>query len=234
MKTAIILVRPRNPQNIGAAARAMGNFGLSDLRVVDPYPPVWRDAVSAAGAHKILKKAKVFKTLKEALSDQKFILATTAIKERIIKRPILYLSQINIFLEENEKDKIAIIFGPEKTGLTTDDILCANAILNIPTDAKVPSINLAQAVILCCYELSKNKIPKIKAPSVKTPTFKEKEIVARNIEALLDRLDFPPTLNKRKRQKRISDITASESLSKESLFFINTVAARILCLLKKI
>lgn len=76
----IVLVRPRDPNNIGACARAMGNFGLSDLRVVDPYEPVWRESVSAVGAGDIMRQAIKCATLDEALQDTSFSLAATAIK----------------------------------------------------------------------------------------------------------------------------------------------------------
>ena len=77
MNFCLVLVRPRDPNNIGACARAMGNFGLTDLRVVDPYPPVWREAVSAVGVSDILQNARCCASLDEALQDVHFSLATT-------------------------------------------------------------------------------------------------------------------------------------------------------------
>ena len=231
MKISIILVRPRNPQNIGAAARAMANFGLSDLRIVAPYPPVWEEALTTAvHAGDIIKKAKVFETLPAALHDANFILATTALTNRKTTRQIISLPDIAKNLKNGNT---AIVFGPEKTGLSGDEIALAHAVLNIPTTSKTPSINLAQAVVLCCYEISKNKIPArggppARAAQEKKPTFKEKQIVIQNIENLLNMLGLPPTLNQALRARRLQDIGAKDTLSKENIFFINAAVNKII------
>lgn len=206
----------------------MGNFGISDLRIVAPYPPVWGEVVSAVHAGDIIKKAKVFETLPAALHDANFIMATTALKNRKTLRQIIALPQISEALEQHKNENIAIIFGPEKTGLNNDDIALADAVLNIPTASKVPSINLAQAVILCCYEISKNKMPRKSAAAAKKPTFKEKEIVLQNIGNLFNMLDFPPTLNQTLRARHLRDINAKDTLSKENIFFINAAINKII------
>jgi len=229
---SIILVHPRNPQNIGAAARAMGNFGLNDLRVVAPYEPTWREAVSAVGAHEILKQAKLFDDLKSALYDADLIFATTALKKRRITQEIVSLPRLKQYLAEHESCKTAIIFGSEKTGLSSDDIALANAVLNIPTSTEVPSINLAQAVILCCYELSKIQL-KRKGGSFKKPDFKEIEIVRGNIENLCSLLDLPPVLNENIRSRRFEDLVSKRFLDKEDLFFINSLVNKIILKLEE-
>ena len=228
MKISIILVKPRNPQNIGAAARAMANFGLADLRIVAPYPPVWEEVLTAVHAEDIIKNAKVFETLPEALHDTNFAIATTALKNRQVWQQIIALPDIADTLKENKNSNVAIVFGPEKTGLTADEIALANAVLNIPTTSKTPSINLAQAVVLCCYEISKNKLPTRKTARVKEPTFKEKQIVIENFQKLLDKLALPPTLNRRIRRERLLDLSAKTRLSKENIFFLNSLIAKIL------
>lgn len=229
---SIILVRPRNPQNIGAAARAMGNFGLNDLRVIAPYEPIWREAVSAVGAHEILKQAKLFDDLKSALYDADLIFATTALKKRRITQEIVALPCLKQYLAEHESRRTAIIFGSEKTGLSSDDIALAHAVLNIPTSTEVPSINLAQAVILCCYELSKIQL-KRKGGSFKKPDFKEIEIVRGNIENLCSLLDLPPVLNESIRSRRFEDLVSKRFLDKEDLFFINSLVNKIILKLKE-
>ena len=97
----VVLVRPRDPNNIGACARAMGNFGLADLRVVDPYPPVWREAVSAVGVSDILSQAQKYDMLDQALADVHFSLAATALKNREIKQEIIPLPRLNERLAQN-------------------------------------------------------------------------------------------------------------------------------------
>ena len=95
---AVVLVSPRDPNNIGAAARAMANFGLTDLRVVTPYAPSWRDAVSAVGAQDIMQSARLFDSLPQALSDCVLTLATTALKNRRLDQPVIALPDLPAWL----------------------------------------------------------------------------------------------------------------------------------------
>lgn len=228
MQLSFILVKPRNPQNIGATARAMGNFGFEDLRLVNPWDPTWQEAKSAVGASPILKKAKVFNSLKEATSDANIIIATTALKNRKPFQQILTLNKIDSFLKENKNQKIALLFGNEKTGLTAEDIDQADYILNIPTTAKVPSINLAQAVILSCWEFAKNNLKTPRANTKKSATVKEKEIAFNNLSILLDKLDLPPILNKKICTQKIQKISAAKNFTKEDIFFINSIVQKII------
>lgn len=228
MQISIILVRPRNPQNIGAAARAMGNFGLEDLRLVNPWDPTWQEAKSAVGASPILKKAKVFDTIEEAAKDANIIIATTALKNRKPFQQILTLNKIETFIKENKNQKIALLFGSEKTGLNAEDIDKADYILNIPTTAKVPSINLAQAVILCCWEFAKNDLKTPRTNIKKSATIKEKQIALNNLLILLDKLNLPPILNKRICIQKIQKISAAKNFTKEDIFFINSITLKII------
>ena len=228
MQISVILVKPRNPQNIGAAARAMGNFGFEDLRLVNPWDPTWQEAKSAVGASPILKKAKVFNTVEEAAKDANILIATTALKNRKPFQQILTLNKIESFIKENKDKKIAILFGSEKTGLTAEDIDKADYILNIPTTAKVPSINLAQAVILCCWEFAKNNLKTPRANIGKSATIKEKEIAFNNLSILFDKLDLPPILNKKICTQKLQKISAAKKFTKEDIFFINSIIQKII------
>lgn len=228
MQISFILVKPRNPQNIGAAARAMGNFGFEDLRLVEPWDPTWQEAKSAVGASPILKKAKVFNTIEEAAANVNIIIATTALKNRKPFQEILTLNKIESFLKENKDKKIAVLFGPEKTGLTSAEIDKADYILNIPTTAKVPSINLAQAVILCCWEFAKNNLKTPRKNTQKACSAKEKQIALNNLILLFDKLDLPPILNKKICTQKIQKISAAKNFSKEEIFFINTITQKII------
>ena len=228
MPLSIILVRPRNPQNIGAAARAMGNFGFEDLRLVKPWDPTWQEAKSAVGASPILKKAKVFDTIQQAAKDTNILIATTALKNRKPFQQILSLNKIEKFIKENKDKKIALLFGSEKTGLTASEIDLADYILNIPTTAKVPSINLAQAVILCCWEFAKYNLKTPRSNIKKEATVKEKEIALNNLYALLDKLALPPILNKKICAQKIQKITAAKNFTKEDIFFVNSIILKII------
>lgn len=137
--------------NIGACARAMSNFGLSDLWIVAPYEPVWREAQSAVGAEELLKNAKAVETIEEALIGCSFVLGTSCLKRRKPEIPVLSLP------DWKPKGKTAVLFGPEKTGLTEEHLSRCSAILRIPTLPECPSMNLAQSVAVFCYELARKE-----------------------------------------------------------------------------
>lgn len=152
----IVLVRPRNPLNIGAVARALGNFGLKDLVVVRPYPPVWREAVSAVGAEQLLKAARVTRTLDEAVSDCATVLGTTTLRDRRVERPLVRLNELHPYLQSRgTPGRTALVFGPEKTGLAGRHLERCHAWVTVPTSADCPSMNLGQAVAVCVYEWSR-------------------------------------------------------------------------------
>jgi TrmH family RNA methyltransferase len=167
LNVRIVLVRPRNPLNIGAAARAMANFGLSDLVVVKPYAPIWRETVSAVGAEKLVLSAKKSDSLDDALADRHLVLGTTTGRNRTVQRPVVRLPDLSAYIasflsrrgqKPGTRTKIlnlALLFGSEKTGLTTLHLERCHALLTVPTDPGCPSMNLGQAVAVCCYELSR-------------------------------------------------------------------------------
>jgi len=154
---AIILVRPQLAVNIGMCARAMANFGLDDLRLVNPregWPRVgeYRDVAyaAAAGAAHLLEAARVFDSVEAAVGDLHFLYAATA-RERGQMKPVVgpfqAMSQTALAAE-----KRGVLFGPERTGLDNDEVALADAILTFPANPAYASLNLAQAVLLCGYE----------------------------------------------------------------------------------
>jgi TrmH family RNA methyltransferase len=153
----VVLVRPRNPLNIGAAARAMANFGLRDLVVVAPYGPVWQEARSAVGAEDILKSARAVSTLLDAIGDAGLILGTTAGTHRNLDRDLMSLSDLPAWLEKRQgAGQAAILFGSEKTGLSNEHLSYCHVLIRIPTVVECPSMNLGQAVAVCAYELARS------------------------------------------------------------------------------
>ncbi len=230
----VVLVRPRDPNNIGAAARAMGNFGLSDLRVVDPYPPVWREAVSAVGVSDILQNARKTDTLDEALADTHFSLASTALKNRRAEQEVVTLPHLNRRLESAPQGLTALVFGNEKSGLSGEDIARCDAILNIPTSSKQPSINLAQAVILTCYELSRRTdfMPlRTAAGPEEFATDAQKEIFIAAAEELCQKTALRADLMPAQRKAFLRHALARQRLSQEQLFFLKKLAEKINALL---
>jgi TrmH family RNA methyltransferase len=152
----IVLVRPRDPNNIGAVARAMKNFGFPHLVVVSPYPPVWNEAVSAVNAQDVLANALVVETLSEAIADCTLVVGT-ADRTRVEQKQDLYTpAHLNNELRVTAQ-RLALIFGQEKHGLTNEDFSYCHRIMSIPTQADCPSMNLGQAVAVCCYELKKEE-----------------------------------------------------------------------------
>ena len=149
---AVILVRPQLGANIGACARAMLNFGLTDLRLVAPRDgwPNPDAGPSASGADVVLAEAKLFDTVADALADLNFVYATT-LRHRALTRPVVTPAQAAGEIRVRSAPS-GLMFGPERSGLETDDLNLAHAILTIPVNPDFGSLNLAQAVLINAYE----------------------------------------------------------------------------------
>lgn len=150
----MVLVRSRNPLNIGAAARAMSNFGFARLRVVNPHDAGFREAQSAVGAEELLKNAEEFGSVADAVADCSLVVGTTAVGQREIVHPLLRLEQGGRVLRELlGEGNAALLFGSEKHGLSRDDLSHCHWLMRIPTRGEQLSMNLGQAVAVCLYEL---------------------------------------------------------------------------------
>ena len=152
----IVLVSPRNPLNIGAVARAMANFGFSRLTVVAAYAPHWREARSAVGAPELLQNAKEAKSLANAVADRTLVVGTGSLTFRKPEQPVVSLPDLAplVAQELDRAGRVALVFGPEKHGLTREDLSYCHVLVEIPTDPRQPSMNLGQAVAVCLYELA--------------------------------------------------------------------------------
>ncbi len=152
----IVLVRPRDPNNIGAVARAMKNFGFSDLAVVGVHSPNWDEITSAPNATDLLANARVVASLSEAVADCNLVIGTTDYR-RIEDKQTVY-TPFNLSRDLAAADyKLALVFGSEKHGLTNEDLSHCHRVMSIPTEPDCPSMNLGQAVAVCCYELVRDK-----------------------------------------------------------------------------
>ncbi len=173
-RLTVVLVGARNPSNIGAAARAMQDFGFSDLRIVNDYPAPFEAAQledaatpkSAVGAASVMQRAQRFSSLSEAIADCSLVAGTTAIGDRDLQRDILTLQeaapQIIGTLAKQASDpqpRVALLFGSEKTGLSKEHLSHCSLLLTIPLfapeDARHLSMNLGQSVAVCLYELTR-------------------------------------------------------------------------------
>jgi len=180
----IVLVRPQLGQNIGKAARAMLNLGLTEMRLVAPRDgwPNPDAGPAASGADVVLERAQVFATTKEAIADCSSVYAST-VRRRDLVMPVLGPEKMADAIAESS-DRSAILFGPERSGLETDEVALANAIVSVPINPEFASLNLAQAVILLAYEWSKRS-------ELTQPPAKELELTAPHgeLEGLIQQLD---------------------------------------------
>jgi TrmH family RNA methyltransferase len=161
-RLVVVLVRARNPANIGAVARAMHDFGFGALRVVNEFTPPFEAAKSAVDAGAVMDAAKMFDTVAAAVEDCALVVGTTAVGERDIVHPLYALEEaagrVCARLSEGE-GRVAVLFGSEKTGLSNEELSHCDWLLTIPMeqhlDVRHPSMNLGQAVAVCLYELKR-------------------------------------------------------------------------------
>jgi TrmH family RNA methyltransferase len=153
----VVLVAARNPLNIGAAARAMSNFGFRHLRVVSPYPAAFREARSAVGASILLKEAKEFADVAEAVADCSLVVGTTAVRHRDLQQPIERLEHgARIIRKRLLSGSVGLLFGSEKFGLSNDSLSHCHSLMRIPTCEENISMNLGQAVAVSLYEIARD------------------------------------------------------------------------------
>jgi len=149
-----VLVSSRNPLNIGAAARAMSNFGFSRLRVVNPYEKAFRTAVSAVGAADLLASAEEYDTVAGAVADCTLVVGTTAVRHRELHHPLRRLETGGRLIRKHLRSgPVALLFGSERYGLSKQDLSHCHWLIRIPTVEQNISMNLGQAVAICLYEL---------------------------------------------------------------------------------
>jgi TrmH family RNA methyltransferase len=149
-----VLVATRNPLNIGAAARAMSNFGFLHLRVVNPHEAAFREARSAVGAAMVLERAEEYHSVAEAVADCTLVVGTTSGDHRELQHPLRTLEEgAQLVCDGLPSGNVALMFGSEKRGLSNEDLSHCHWLLRIPTREEHISMNLGQAVAVCLYEL---------------------------------------------------------------------------------
>ena len=144
----------------------MANFGFSNLTVVAPWEPHWREAQSAIGAEELLQNAKVAATLPEALASATLVFGTGTLHPRKPEQSVIELPALAPIVRDelSRRAHVALVFGPEKHGLTRDELSFCHRLLTIPTDPRQPSMNLGQAVAVCLYELA-SRLPQGENPA---------------------------------------------------------------------
>lgn len=155
MDVTVVLVSPRNPLNIGAAARAMSNFGFFDLRLVNAYRVAVDEARSGVNADRVLVEAKEFGSVAEAVADCHVVAGTTGMGPREVVQPFFGLEEAGRKIRR-AKGRVAVLFGSEKFGLSNEDMSHCHYLVRIPTRLEHRSMNLGQAVAVTLYELIRN------------------------------------------------------------------------------
>jgi TrmH family RNA methyltransferase len=178
-RIAVVLVRARNPNNIGAVARAMHGFGFSDLRLVNDYSIALENAKSAVDASAILASAREFPTVPDAVADCNLVVGTTAVGERKREHLLYTLAQAGTVLRSTATTaRIALLFGSEKTGLSNDALSHCDWLMTIPMHAtpglRHASMNLGQAAAVCLYELVREANPA--APTESQPAAQAEDL----------------------------------------------------------
>ncbi len=194
---AIVLIRPQMGENIGAAARAMWNFGLDAMRVVAPRDgwPSEKAVAMASGAGRLLDEAQLFETTADAIADSHWVLATTA-RPRGLTKPVMTpeAAMAEAAGRIARGERVSVMFGPERAGMENDDIARASAIVTVPVNPEFPSLNLAQCVLLLGYEwrraTSEAEPVRLDGGRTDRATGAELEALARHYEDRLEEAGF--------------------------------------------
>jgi TrmH family RNA methyltransferase len=203
----VVLVAARNPLNIGAAARAMSNFGFLHLRVVNSYDVAFREARSAVGASTLLATAEEYTSVAEAIADCTLIVGTTAVRHRELQHPLRRLEYgARLIRKQLASSRVALLFGSEKFGLSNAALSHCHWLMRIPTCEDNISMNLGQAVAVCLYELMRNAKATRPTEKVKRATAAELERVTTTLLAAMRAsgyLDRRPIADVEDRMRRL-------------------------------
>ena len=188
----VVLVAPRNPLNIGAAARAMSNFGFAGLRLVNAYDVAFREARSAVRAGHVLEAARQFGSVAEAVADCALVVGTTAAGPRELQHPIRRLEYGGKLIRKRlASQPVALLFGSEKFGLSNEDMAHCHWLMRVPTRDEHGSMNLGQAVAVCLYELTRRPEAVLARPETKRrPAASSLEAITRLLLDVLARSGY--------------------------------------------
>ena len=231
-KIGFLLVKPQLPENIGFCARGLKNFGFKNLDLVNPKE-IWpnkKAIATSVGAKDILKKTKVYSNVKDAINKYDIVYASSARKRDINKRHLSF-DQFIKSIKKNKKKKIGIVFGPEASGLSNEDIAYSNYIFKIPVNKKFESINLSHSVILICYEIFKNfKMSYFKKEKNLNDIISKKKIniFVNFIETRLEKKGFfSPKEKKKTMLMNLRNIFGRMQLSNKELRILSSVLSKL-------
>ena len=188
----VVLCSPRNPLNIGACARAMSNFNVSEMRLVNAYDVAFREAKSAVKSQHVLRDAREFESLAEAVADCALVVGTTSKGHRTLDHPLRRLEMGGrIIAKKLASAPVALLFGSEKFGLSNDEMSHCHWLMRIPTREAHESMNLGQAVAVCLYEITRNPAAAKAQPEKRlAATAEDAERITKMLEEILERSGY--------------------------------------------
>ncbi len=191
MQPVVLLHQVQLAENLGSVARAMGNFGLTQLRLIQPKcdPDDPKAIAMAAGNGQVLASAKLYQSLEHAVGDLELVFATTATERELIKRYYTPKSAIPLMYDK----KVGLLFGPERTGLSNEDLAVANHMITIPVNPDFASLNIGQAVVIVLYEwyqFSAHQESWLHLGDTQPVNHKELQYFFKSLEAELDQVNF--------------------------------------------
>ena len=188
----VVMVATRNPLNIGAAARAMANFGFARLRVVNPYDVAFREARSAVGAAPLLQAAEDFPSVADAAADCRLVVGTTSVGHRELQHPLRRLEYgAELIRTALQEAPVALLFGSEKFGLSNEDLSHCHWLMRIPTVDTDLSMNLGQAVALCLWELARDsKAVEVEPERIRRATAEQTEQITKMLWEALEQSGY--------------------------------------------
>ena len=193
-KFGFILVKPQLGENIGACARSLKNFGFSNLKIVSPKQawPNNKAKAMSVGAIDIIKKAKIYNNVSDAINDFNIIFSLSA-RERDINKKHISINQFLKIIKSKKKSKFGFLFGPESSGLSNEDLSYSNYILKIPTSKNFKSLNLSHSLTIICYEIYKLfnfKNFNLQSDDLKIAPKKKISVLINHLKYLLDEKNF--------------------------------------------
>ena len=231
-RVGFVLIRPQLPENIGFCARALKNFGFEKLDLVNPKEkwPSRKAIATSVGAKNILKKTKIHSNIKSAVSNYDIVYASSARKRDINKKHLSF----NKFIEsikKNKNKKIGIMFGPEASGLSNEDITHSNYIFKIPVSKNFESINLSHSLILVCFEIFKTLKPGYLKKQKKLTNITSKKFFYTFFDFLEKKLEkkgfFTPKEKKKTMLINLRNIFTRIELSNKELRILSSVFSKL-------
>ena len=231
-KIGFILIKPQLPENIGFSARGLKNFGFKNLDLVSPKEtwPNKKAITTSVGAKDIFRTTKVYSNIKDAINKYDLVYASSARRRDINKRHLSF----NKFIEsekKNKKKKIGIMFGPEASGLSNDDISYSNYIFKIPVNKNFESINLSHSIVIVCYEIFKSLRPNYFKREKKLSDIISKKDLNTFTNFVEDRLEkkgfFSPNEKKKTMLVNLRNIFGRMELSNKELRILSSVFSKL-------